>query len=65
MKGETYNSFDSFKTSLDSIMGEKNYELTEFGISENVNSVYAPGKKETLFEISFKDQSVLKKHRIL
>jgi len=65
MKGETYNSFDSFKTSLDSIMGEKNYELTEFGISENVNSVYAPGKKETLFEISFKDLSVLKKHRIL
>ena len=62
MKGETYNSFDTFKTSLDSIMGEKNYELTEFGISENVNSVYAPGERETLFFFIFKDQAAFFKN---
>lgn len=62
MKEKFYNSFRTFKSSLDSIIGEDKYELMDFGISGNVNSVYAPGDKETLFQISFKDQTAFLKN---
>lgn len=61
IKEKPYYSYSNFLTAVDSIMGKDTYELNQFTMSKSIKSVYAPGDKKTLFQITFYDQDAFLK----
>ncbi len=53
---KSYDDFKEFVTAMDSLMGKDKYELLQFAISKNPNSVYKPGESKSLFSIKILDK---------
>ncbi|OEK04398.1 hypothetical protein [Roseivirga misakiensis] len=55
---QPYNTFNALLAHMDSVMGNDKYTLTKFGVSKKTESVYAPGEKKTIFQMTVYDRNL-------
>lgn len=53
---KSYDDYNEFAIAMDSILGKDKYQLLQFGIIKNPNSVYKPGEKKEIFSIKILDK---------